>query len=111
MNWEDILKDFKSSKGVSKLSNAIDRTTSNNELKEFLNYRLNRIKKSIDIIEGKEDKSPSMKEYEKRLKNEYEKIMRFMPNYIKMLKELLDLEQTIEETVRAENKLDQEMIK
>jgi len=100
MSWGDILKDFKSEKEIDELfSNA-------KELRRFLDYRLKRVRKKIGFWDKVKNLSPKEQNFQNRLENEYKQIRRFMKNFAIMIQELESLEETIEETVRAENKLD-----
>lgn len=104
MTWENILKNFKGSK--------IDFKTmqkNNKNYADFLEYRIGRVKSSIDKYdENKEEynSDPNSKQYRKSIKQEYDFLMDFVPKYLDMLNELEDAEMIIQETVNAENRVD-----
>ena len=104
MTWKNtIKKDFKSSKEIGEL------ISSAKELHRFLEYRLDRVESGINFYNENEEEYnsvPNAKEYRKSLEKEYNELMRFIPNYVDMLGELVDLEKIIEETVNAENRVD-----
>ena len=109
MSWGDILKDFKSEnmvlfwKGTKEI---YDFFSSVRELRRFLNYRFGKIKRMIDFYDKAVNLSPEEQNFRNRLENEYKEIGRFMKNFTIMIKELETLEETIEETGRAGDKLD-----
>ena len=104
MAWEDILKDFKGSK--------IDFKTmqkNNENYAEFLEYRIDRVKSNMDNYdENKEeyDLEPNTKEFRKSLEREYNFLKNFMPKYYRILVDLEDVDEIIQETVKAENRVD-----
>ena len=104
MTWKDMIKkNFKSPKKLGKLF------SSAKELHRFLEYRLDRIENNIKFYNENEEEYDSVsnaKEYRKSLEKEYNELMRFIPNYVNMLGELEDLKKIIEETVKAENRVD-----
>ena len=101
MSWGDILKDFKSE------NKEIDELFSNaKELRRFLDYRLGRVKRSMGFYDKAVNLSPKEQNFQKRLEYEYKQIRGFMKKFIIMINELETLEEIIEETVKAENKLD-----
>ena len=107
MSWGDILKDFKSERDSSFIFTGIDELFSSaKELRKFLDYRLRRVRETIEFWDKAKNLSPKEQSFQKRLEYEYKQIRGFMKKFIIMINELETLEEIIEETVKAENKLD-----
>jgi|TARA_B100000035_G_scaffold314190_1_gene329779 hypothetical protein len=100
MSWGDILKDFKSEKEIDELF------SSAKELRKFLDYRLRRVRETIEFWDKVKNPSPKEQNFQKRLEYERKHIIGFMKNFIRVIDELETLEEIIEETVKRENKLD-----
>ena len=108
MTWKDgIKKNFKSEK--VQREEDIDKLFSNaKELYKFLDYRSKRTKKTFERLDRGSERnlSPEERDFKKKAKKENEEVVRLMFNFNKIMGELKDMKRTIEETVKAENRVD-----
>jgi predicted nucleic acid-binding Zn-ribbon protein len=103
MTWKDgIKKDFKSERGED-----IDNLFSSaKELYRFLDYRAKRTKKTFERLDRKRNLSPEEQDFKKKAKKENEDINNLMFDFTILLRDFKDMKRTIEETVKAENRVD-----
>ena len=103
MTWKDgIKKNFK----LEREEDIDNLFSSAKELYKFLDYRAKRTKKTFERLDRKRNLSPEEQDFKKKAKNENEEINRLMFQFTRLLGDFKAVKRSIEETVKAENRVD-----
>ena len=103
MTWKDgIKKNFK----LEREEDIDNLFSSAKELYKFLDYRAKRTKKTFERLDRKRNLSPEEQDFKKKAKKENEDINNLMFDFTILLRDFKDMKRTIEETVKAENRVD-----